>query len=194
MQDPVENLALSLIKGHSAVEGVLNLKEGPPGVRREDRQGQRKYIRDNINPKFRRAVGVPEDSPIRVPWGSPVKLITKYFVRPIGYPLKRPLTDPSKLTMEELWIVVCAVYQDIFKFRRLTYAELRLLDAKLEESVRMGLYEPERNRQERADKGNARGRHRNPLTTRKTYGGYICSPEMVAMGEDPDDPIEEFSE
>lgn len=77
MQDPVENLALSLIKGHSgkslcirtvryhltsivtAVEGVLNLKEGPPGVRREDRQGQRKYIRDNINPKFRKYLDLP---------------------------------------------------------------------------------------------------------------------------------------
>lgn len=96
----------------------------------------------------------------------------------------RPFGDPSQLSRENLWTLLCAVYEGICYFREVNERERTILIEAWERGVREKIYKVIPPRKKREDEGEYRGRHLDPETGRKKRGGWVRSPPEVPTGWD----------
>lgn len=102
----------------------------------------------------------------------------------VGYPLTCSFRNPNALTKADLWTLVCAVFDGICYFRRVSDREREVLISAWELGVKEGIYKPIPKRKKRCDVDEYRGRHLDAKTGRKKKGGWIHSDAEVPEGWD----------
>lgn len=112
-----------------------------------------------------------------IPWSTPEKLLRKFGVAILGWPVGCTFRNPSDLTMVELELVITAINQGTCYFGLVGRAEIGNIQIeggwKRERKLRNDLY-------------NCRGHQKRPAKPRKKgkTGKHVCSPDQVPEGYD----------
>lgn len=133
-----------------------------------------------------------------VPWSYLWKAAVDHRVVIVGSPLSRPLTspltDPGRMTLDEVRWVLAAVRQGDCRFERVSEEEFLTLSAKHQADVEAGRIIPPPPRRARSDKGEVRGAHLNPETRTKTRrrGKQIRSKPTIESESEIEDSDEKW--
>lgn len=129
-------------------------------------------------------IGVTAGRTVKVPWKHLFRGVLRDGVLLVGYPLACSFRDPSALTKADLWTLVCAIYEGICHFRKISDGEREALISAWESGVKQGIYKSIPKCKRRCDVDEYRGRHLDAKTGRKKKGGWIHSDAMVPDGWD----------
>lgn len=116
----------------------------------------------------------------RVPWTGVEKLRPIHDIELIGWPLRRPFSDPSAMGMSELETLAAAVRSGTCYFQSLTRRVCRPV-----------VTISRKYNGKRGDYATTRGRQLHPFRPQKKNGKVALTDEMIGY-ESGDDPIEDW--